>query len=113
MGLRTLFDSVIQNTVEDDQGTWRQFVLDHLDYIAHQSQSFLVDETVMNRYRYDMRLFLKENLNRHQDMLWVVQILNDVPTEFDFHGAMTLIVPTDDLLVGLYRTYRTQLANAK
>ncbi len=113
MSLSTLITNSIKNTVSDDQGLWRQFILDHLDYIAARSRPFNVDAEVANLYRYDLSRFLSVKLMRHQDIAWIVLLLNSMSNDFAFDGPMTILVPTDDLIVRLYHSYISINANAQ
>ena len=112
MSLSALITNSQKNTVSDDQGKWRQFVLDHLDYIALRSTVYAIDAPLMNLYRYDLRRFLKAYLKRHQDLGWIVQLLNSMPNDMDFAEAGNLIVPDDDLINRLYHSYISINANA-
>lgn len=113
MGLSSLMTNALRTTISDDQGTWRQFVLDHLDYIALRSRSYLIDPPLMNLYRYDLKRFLKDYLKRHEDMGWIVQLMNSMKNDFDFVDIENLIVPEDSLLQKLYQSYITVQANSQ
>lgn len=112
MSLSELITDNQRNTVSDDQGKWRQFVLDHLDYIALRSTTFAIDAPLMNLYRYDLRRFLKDYLKRHEDIGWIVQLLNSLPNDFAFHESGNLVVPEDSLITKLYHSYISIVANA-
>jgi hypothetical protein len=105
MGLSALLNDTRQYQMSDDQGKWRQFILDHLDYIAQQATTYQISATLMNMYRYDLRRFLKEDRNRNEDMAWIVLLLNYLPNDFSFVDIKTLIVPTDDLIINLYHKF--------
>jgi hypothetical protein len=111
MGLSTLIKNAKIGTVSDDQGDWRQFVLDHLDYIQARSQSFSIEPELINLYRYDLERFLREYMKRNQDITWIVQLLNDIPNDFDFDESMIIVVPTDSLITNLYQSYTTVVNN--
>lgn len=113
MGLSTLIDQVQRNTVADDGGKWRQFILDHLNYISLRSTVFVIEPTLMNLYRYDLRRFLKDYLHRHEDITWIVQLLNMMQNDFAFEEVTNLIVPEDSLITKLYQVYATISANSK
>lgn len=112
MGISALLNSALETTVSDDKGTWRQYILDHLDYIAARSSTFPIEPTLMNQYRYDLRRFLKYNMNRHQDIGWIVQLLNNMKNDFDFVDVTNLIIPDDSLITQLYFQYKTIISNA-
>ena len=101
MGLSALLDSKSKNSVGDLSSGWRQFVLDHLDYIAFRSKTYEIEDKLMNLYRYDLNRFLKESLKRHQDIGWIVQLLNSFKNDFDFGEVKYLIVPEDNLITNL------------
>lgn len=111
MGISSLLNSALEKTVSDDHGPWRQFVLDHLDYIQQRSQTFSIEPTLMNQYRYDLKRFLKYHMNRHQDICWIVQLLNKLPNDFDFVDRSEIMVPTDSLITQLYFQYTTVTKN--
>jgi hypothetical protein len=111
MGISALLDSALEKIVSDDQGSWRQYVLDHLDYISSRSSIFPIEPTVMNRYRYDLRSFLKYSMNRHQDIGWIVQLLNNIRNDFEFIDKTNLIIPDDSLITQIYYQYKTIISN--
>jgi len=113
MGIAKLLSSSLEYTVEDDKGKWRQFVLDHLDYISARSTTFSISPELMNKYRYDLRRYLKSELNRHQDIGWIVQLLNNLRNDFQFVDITNLIVPDDSLITQLYFQYTTVTKNAR
>ena len=112
MSLSNLLTKTQRNTVSDDQGRWRMYCLDHLDYIAMRSTTYVIDAPLMNLYRYDLRRFLKHYLKRHEDIGWIVQLLNNMRNDFDFSEPGNLIVPEDSLITSLYHSYMTIQANA-
>lgn len=112
MSLTNLFLTNRRNSVSDDQGRWRQFILDHLDYIAARSRTFDIQPEMMNLYRYDLARFLKDELNRHEDLGWIVQLLNGMDNDFAFVDVSLLIVPDDALILKLYTSYKTIQTNA-
>jgi hypothetical protein len=101
-----------QVTGSDDQGPWRQFVLDHLDYIAKATRPVDLDILLINQYRYDLPRFLKERMGLRTDMAWIVVLLNNMTSDFDFKEPGTLIVPGDDTIINLYHSFSTITANA-
>lgn len=111
MGLSALIMNAKIDTVSDDHDTWRQFILDHLDYISARSQNFTIQPELMNLYRYDLQRFLKDYMKRNQDITWIVQLLNDLPNDFDFVDIETIIIPTDRLITDLYQSYITVISN--
>jgi hypothetical protein len=97
----------------DDQGPWRQFVLDHLDWIAVRSKSYLPSDVLMYQYRYDLVRYLKEARSRKTDIAWIVLLLNDIPSDFDFEEPQSLIIPSDELIQSLRGLFATVSGNAK
>lgn len=112
MGLSTLIAQSTLNTVSDDQGPWRQFILDHLLYISIRSKTYLIEPDLMNLYRYDLKRFLKNYMKLHEDIAWIVLLLNDLPNDFSFDTSRNLVIPTDRFITDLYRSFRTIAANA-
>ena len=112
MGISNLLNSALIQTVSDDKGSWRQYVLDHLDYISSRSTLFPIEPTLMNQYRYDLRRFLKYHMNRHQDIGWIVQLLNNIRNDFEFTDIDNLIIPDDSFITQLYYQYKTIISNA-
>jgi len=113
MGISSLLNSALETTVSDDKGEWRQFILDHLDYISNRSSTFPIEPELMNRYRYDIRSFLKYNMNRHQDIGWIVQLLNGLQNDFEFVDITNLIIPDDSLITQLYFQFKTVKSNSR
>jgi hypothetical protein len=112
MSLSDLLAASQQNSLSDDQATWRQYVLDHLDYIAGQSQSFTIDAVLINQYRYDLTRYLKNELSRQLDIAWIVLLLNDMANDFDFDQPGNYKIPTDRLINDLYHVYIAIVANS-
>lgn len=113
MGIANLLSSALDETVSDDRGRWRQFILDHLDYIKDRSTSFPISPELMNKYRYDLRRYLKYEMSRHKDIGWIVQLLNNIRNDFEFVDMTNLIVPTDSLITNLYFQYTTINSNSR
>ena len=112
MSLTDLINQSIKTTTSDDQVDWRQFILDHLDYIAARSTTFSIDPPLMNQYRYDLKRMLKVYFKRHQDMEWIVLLLNNLPNDFSFYEPMSITIPSDELITNLYHSYITIASNA-
>ena len=111
MSLSSLLASISNTTVGDDQGTWNQFVSDHLDEIAQNSTSYDIAPIVMYKYRYNLDYFLKDNLKRNQDIGWIVRKLNDLPNDFAFDQPGIYVIPTDNYILKLYNEYKTIESN--
>ena len=114
MSLVDLLNSAnTQSQVSNDNGGWNQFVRDHLDIIQNNSQTFTITPELMYRYRYDLNSFLKNSiLKRNEDIGWIVCLLNEIPSSFEFDDIPSLIVPTDAYIRKLYLLYTTVTANA-
>lgn len=113
MSLSQLLDKSQQDSMGDDQSTWRQFILDHLDYIAKNSRRYDIDANQMTEYRYDLKRYLKNELTLHFDIAWIVLLLNDLFNDFDFDQPGIYVIPNDRLINDLYHTYITISANQK
>lgn len=107
MGVSSALAAIARDKTSDDQGPWRQYILDHLDFIARRSKRYDIDGLVMNQYRYNLAHYLKENMKRRQDMAWIVQLLNDIPNDFHFVDQAVYIIPSDELINQLYHQFRT------
>lgn len=112
MSLAALIRTSAVTTVSDDNGPWRQFVLDHLDWLSARSITFTISPEKMNLFRYDLKRYLKDELNRHEDITWVVLLLNDLGNDFAFDVPGTYLVPADSEVISLYHSHRTNTANA-
>lgn len=109
MSLISLINRYNSGTISDDDGTWRQFVLDHADYIKTNSQLYEITESVMNIYKYDLRRFLKEKMGRNEDVEWIFLIINDLKSDFDFDVAKNYYIPADTFMINLYTNYQASL----
>jgi hypothetical protein len=105
MSLSKRLGNANRTQMGDDQGRWRQFILDHLDFIARRSQTKEIPAEMMNLYRYDLDRFLKQECSRNEDIAWIVLLINDLPSDFEFVGVRFLIVPTDDLISSLFHSF--------
>ncbi len=92
---------------------WRQFILDHLDYIAVRCTTYSIDAPQMNLFRYDLKRFLKVRMNRHEDLTWVVQLLNSIKIDFEFDEPRDLLIPSDTDIINLYHSFISIIANAR
>lgn len=111
MGILTLIkDNVILDLSPTDPA-WVQFVSDHLDYIASQSERFTIEAALINRYKYNLRLFLKENRQRNYDIAWIVLLVNQIPSDLYFSEVCTIYIPTDQFMKSLYQKYQTVSKN--
>lgn len=111
MGLSSLLANAAAGSTSDDQGAWRQFILDHLDYIKNRSKVYTIEPDAMYRYQYDVKRFLYEKLQVQQDIGWIFLILNYLPNEFAFDTPGDFYIPTDDLIVSLKHSYMTVTNN--
>lgn len=112
MSLSTDLAASDTDKLGDDQGTWRQFILDHVDYISKRSITYDIDGALMNLYRYDLKRFLKTHLSRQRDIAWIVLLLNDFHNDFEFVNPGKYIIPSDELVNGLYHSYITITNNS-
>lgn len=111
MGLSALLSKAASGTTSDDQGPWRQFILDHLDYITQRSQIYTIEPDAMNRYQYDIKRFLFDKLQIHEDIAWIVRYLNYLPNDFSFNVPGDFVIPTDSLIIKLKHSFMTISAN--
>ena len=102
-----------QQAIGVSTGTgWAQFVLDHLDYIARRSATYVIDAVTMNDYRYDLQRYLTEKLTHRLDIQWIVLRLNSLPNDLAFDQPGKYIIPSEDLINNLYHTFVTISNNA-
>lgn len=107
MSLIEIINNNLNTKFSDDQGSWRQFILDHLDYIAQRSNSYMIDADLMYGYRYDLQRYLKENQRIHQDIAWIVLLLNNMGSDLEFDTPGEYVIPNDTLIQNLYYSYMT------
>jgi hypothetical protein len=103
-----LANELKNSTMSDDQGPWRQFILDHLDYIARRTAVYEITSLLMNQYRYDLARFLREHMSLRSDLAWIVILLNNMSTDLEFDTPGEFIIPTDELIDQLYHSYTTK-----
>lgn len=111
MSLSAILASTANGTTSDDNGPWRQFILDHLDHIAARSKTYTIEPAAMNRYKYDIKRFMFEKLQIHEDIAWIVRYLNYLPNDFSFDKPGDYIIPTDSLIIKLKHRFVTIQAN--
>lgn len=111
VSLDVLMEQAHSKTISDDQGPWRQFVLDHLDYIQARSFVQTISPEVMYRYRYNLGQYLVDQNNRMEDMAWIVRLLNGMSCDLDFVGFSKIYLPSDRTLVDLHLQYTTVTQN--
>ncbi len=113
MGLSSHIVAQQDATVSDDQGPWRMYILDHLDYIVVRSRVYDIDAKLMNVYRYDLRRFLKDHLNRYMDIGWIVQLINNFPNDFEFYKPGRIVIPDDTVIENMYHAFIAIQANVR
>ncbi len=96
-----------KSTISDDNGPWRQFVLDHADYIKENSELYSVGDQLINIYKYDLRRFLKDRMNRTEDIEWIFLIINDLKSDFDFDKTGNYWIPSDQFMIELFNNFQT------
>lgn len=113
------FVSTINELVETDRQnssnpTWTQFLLDHYRYILKHSTTVSITQATMQRYRYRLRDYLKDNHEGHVDIEKAVRVINRIPHDKDFDYNVTKIyIPNPQTLADLYRAYMTQQARIR
>lgn len=73
--------------------------------------TYAIEPEVMNLYRYDLDRFLKDRMNRHADIAWIVKLLNNLPNDLSFDTAGDFLIPTDSLIQKLFHSYTSIKAN--
>ena len=63
MSLSTILQNRLSTDMGDDSGPWRQFILDHLNYIALRSTSYSLEPELMYKYQYDLDVIVTGKLN--------------------------------------------------
>ena len=111
MSLITMLSVGQNGNFGDDQGLWRQFVLDHLDFIARRSTTYEIDSSLMNLYRYDLKRFLREHLKIHGDLAWIVLLLNNLSNDLEWETEGSYVIPDNSLISQLYHSYITISSN--
>lgn len=112
MSLTTMLTVSQNGNFGDDQGPWRQFILDHLDFIAARSRTYEIDSPLMNLYRYDLKRFLRENLKIHGDLAWIVLLLNNLKNDLEWNTEGSYIIPDSNIIAQLYHSYITISTNS-
>jgi hypothetical protein len=107
VSLSTLLSQKTAFDLSDDQGGWRQYILDHLDVIAASSQTYTLTPNLMYAYRYDLQRFLTQEMKQTKSLAWIVQLLNGWSCDFDFDQADTMIIPSQDFIQDKYNKYQT------
>jgi len=112
MGLSQLLTDSVSVTA-NDQGPWRQYVLDHIDWLKARIQPTEIQDLLMNQYRYDLERFLRDEVRLQLDVAWIVLLLNDMSCDFEFVQPGTYLIPQDALINSLYHSFATLRANSQ
>lgn len=113
MGLsQILATNIASNVLSDDNGPWRQYILDHLDYISVRTKPSQIDRLLINQYRYDLARYLKDKAGIRGNIAWIVLLLNNIKSDFEFTEPGIYIIPTDDLINALYHSFITLETNS-
>ena len=107
MTLVDIIKNANSSVVYDDGGPWRQFILDHLDFIASKSQVYSIAPEVMYLYQYDLKRFLKEKMQINEDIAWIVLLLNNLSSDFEFDSPGNFTIPSDRLILQLHLSFVT------
>ncbi len=91
---------------------WVRFVVDHRKNIIETSITHVIDNDNKNRFKYSLFEFLQE-INVDVRFMWIIQWLNDLPSQKDFNNVSSLIIPSYTYIESLYRSYRSYKAKLK
>lgn len=106
MGLITDLNTELNDVYMDDNGAWRQFVIDHLAYIQANASRVYPDATVMQKYRYDVKRYMLYNTTL-ASMGWIFLLVNGLSSERDFTESQIYYLPDYSYIDELYHTYLT------
>lgn len=106
MGLKTDLANASSGKYLDDGGAWRLFVIDHIAAIQNTSRVVYPDATVIFKYRYDVRRYLRYN-SVTEDLAWIFILINRLNSERDFDVVQPYYVPIESEIDELYHLYIT------
>lgn len=93
-------------------GDWVRFIADHRRNIIETASTHLIDNDDKNRFKYSLFEYLQEK-QIDTRIMWIVQWLNDLPSQKDFINVSSIIIPNINYIENLYRSYRSYKANLK
>lgn len=91
---------------------WVQFVHDHQRLIKRRAVPIEINIFKSNELQYRLTEFLKEN-NYPLSISWIVALINQLPSEYNFVGLTHLYVPDMSHLARLRETFNTVMSNQK
>ena len=96
--------ALANNVYEDDQGSWRTYVIDHIAQIQANAKHVYADTTYINRYRYDVEWFLR-SLSVGPELAWIFLLINNLNSSFDFDKEGGYYIPSATYIEQLHDKY--------
>ncbi len=96
----------------DTDPRWRQFISDYILILKEKSTVYNVTAQMAEIYYQDIPGLLRHigsNTDPRAD--WIVRLVNDLKSDLEFTGAITLYVPSTTVVANLYDVWRTPLQN--
>lgn len=107
MTLTDILSNQLSNVYLDQDDRWRQFIIDHKNYIKLNGQYYTVSAQVMSQCTFDLGRFLRQNaLPRY--FYWIILCINDISNDQEFTIDMIspgFYVPLETVIQDLYAKY--------
>ena len=110
MSLKTDLQAEASNKYLDDNGPWRQFIIDHIPLIQANSKTVYPDGTIMQKYRYNVQWYMSYNIVT-TSIGWIFLLINDLASERDFYKSQVYYMPSDTYIDDLYHLFITTTSN--
>lgn len=100
-----------QGSIMLNDADWYQFITDHMLYIKTNATKIIIEPTDMEQYKYSLENFLRE---KQYDVAhaWIVRLINNIPSNQEFVGYESLLIPKADIITVLKDQYATLVQQA-
>ena len=111
MALIDLLTNSLDN-YDDLDPDWKNFILDHKQYLIDKSTMAIISTSYMQGYRYSLRRYLR-SISYNIHCAWIVGLVNNLPTDVMFTDTVnSLRLPPFSVIESLYTTYLTLKTNS-
>lgn len=104
MSLVSDLKDLTSNVYEDDGGAWRTYVIDHIPYLQSKAKTAFVDRTYIDKFRYDVTWFLREN-GIGPEYAWIFRLINNITSDFSFEEDGMYYMPPVSTITEMYDSY--------
>lgn len=104
----TLASMIASDNLNDTSSEWYHFLVDFRDNIKDNSTEVVLDDSIMTRYKYRIRDYLKEKQYNYVGLELAFKVVNRFTTDADFNSSVTTVyVPALNYIKTLRKEFNT------